>query len=129
MIAVDANILVRYFVQDDSRQFALAKTFIEERLSRETPGFVTLVAIAELGWVLERLYGQSPSAIVAVVNKLLNSAQIVVEEASAVEAALSLPHDEMADALIHEAGRAKGCQSTITFDRKFARLEGVELLA
>ena len=129
MIAIDTNILVRYFVGDDPKQFALAKRFIEEELSRENAGFVSLVALAELSWVLVRLYDQTHEVVLGILRKLLDSAQIVVEEARSVEAAMQLPHDEMGDALIHEVGRAKGCDFTITFDKKLARLDGIRRLA
>lgn len=129
MIAVDTNILVRYFVEDDSKQAGLARAFIEERLSPEEPGLITTVAVAELSWVLERLYGQPRAAITAIVTELLQAAQFVVEQEDAVRAAISHPYEDLADALIHEVGRARGCRATMTFDKKFARLEGVVRLA
>jgi predicted nucleic acid-binding protein len=34
----------------------------------------------------------------------------------------------IADAIIHRKAIAHGCSRTVTFDKKFARLKGVELL-
>ena len=53
MIAVDTNILVRYIVADDKDQSARARSFIEDELTADRPGLVTIVAIVELGWVLQ----------------------------------------------------------------------------
>ena len=128
MIAIDTNVLVRYIVGDDPAQSARATTFIETELSPETPGFVTLVAIVELSWVLRKLYGASAETVTTIVRTLLASPQIAVENPDAVAMAIGGPHDDLADGLIHAVGRLAGCEKTITFDRKFARTPGVELI-
>ena len=128
MIAVDTNVLVRYFVEDDAHQSAIARAFIEGELTSDRPGLVTIVAIVELGWVLQGVYGASASTVVEIIHKLLNAGQVVVEQADAVEAAITRLHSDLADALIHEIGKSKGCEKTVTFDRRFAQMRGVELL-
>ena len=52
MIGLDTNILVRYLAQDDAEQAKRANRIID-RLTPENPGFVPLVALVELVWVLE----------------------------------------------------------------------------
>ena len=128
MIAVDTNILVRYFAEDDPVQSARAAAFIEQELSQDCPGLITMVTVVELNWVLQEVYGAPPNTVAEIVRKLLNAGQVVIEQADAVEAAIALPHEDLADALIHEIGRAKGCTKTVTFDKRFARIGGVELL-
>ena len=128
MIALDTNILVRYIVGDHPAHSALASSLIETELSPQTPGFVSMVVIAELSWVLRRRYGVSAETVTTIVQTLLTSPQIAIENRDAVGRALTAPRDDLADALIHEVGRAAGCEKTITFDRKFARTPGVELL-
>jgi predicted nucleic-acid-binding protein len=56
MIGLDANILVRHLAQDDPIQSRKATELIEQRLTEENPGFVSVVAMAETVWVLERAY-------------------------------------------------------------------------
>ncbi|MGH6780958.1 MAG: PIN domain-containing protein [Sphingomonadaceae bacterium] len=129
MIALDTNILVRYFVGDDPEQSARAKALIEEQLNEDDPGLVSTVVIVELDWVLQSIYGVSAADVRAIIAKLLEARQLVIEHADAVEAAIAGANGDLADALIHETGRLNGCSHTITFDRKFARMEGVELLA
>ncbi len=128
MITVDTNILARYIVGDDSAQSAVATRLIETELTAEDPGFITVVVIVELAWVLTKRYGASVETVTAVFRTLLASPQIVVEDPDLVERALALRHEDLADALIHEAGRAAGSARTVTFDRRFARTPGVELL-
>jgi predicted nucleic-acid-binding protein len=128
VIAIDTNILVRYFVSDEPEQTARAKRFIDLELSEEDPGFVPVVALVELDWVCQRVYEFTASAVHGAIRKLLETRQIVVEQAEIVEAALANNHHELADSLIHFIGAAAGCDRTVTFDRSFARLDGVELL-
>lgn len=47
MIGIDSNVLVRYIMQDDPKQFPKA-TKLMEALSIETPGSVSQVSIIEL---------------------------------------------------------------------------------
>ena len=51
MIGLDTNVLVRYIMQDDAEQSKLASRLIES-LTVGEPGFVPLVAVIELVWVL-----------------------------------------------------------------------------
>ena len=62
MIGLDTNVLVRYVMQDDPRQSARATRLIES-FTGEEPGFVPLVAVLELVWVLSGSYGLSRAQI------------------------------------------------------------------
>jgi predicted nucleic-acid-binding protein len=59
MIGLDTNVLLRFLVQDDSVQSPRATEIITRRLSEEEPGFVSLVTILEVVWVLKSLYRRS----------------------------------------------------------------------
>ncbi|HZC15760.1 MAG TPA: PIN domain-containing protein, partial [Caulobacteraceae bacterium] len=102
---------------------------IEETLTPAEPGFVGLVVLVELSWVLDRVYGCTRDQVASIVAELIASPTILVEQATAVAAAIAQPHLDLADTLLHEVGKAHGCERTVTFDRKFARLLGVELAA
>jgi predicted nucleic-acid-binding protein len=56
MIGLNADILIRHLAQDDRIQSRKATQLIERRLTEENPGFVSVVAMAETIWVLERAY-------------------------------------------------------------------------
>ena len=71
MIGLDTNVLVRYLTQDDKAQAAAATRFIEKTLTPETPGFISLVALVEVVWVLETCYHCTRQDIAAIIERLL----------------------------------------------------------
>jgi predicted nucleic-acid-binding protein len=130
MIGLDTNVLVRYLTQDDPSQARLATELIERRLSEQDPGFISVVAMVETAWVLERAYGLGAAAIAAVIERLLQAAELVVEDEQEVfiaMIALKEGRGSFADALIGALGQRAGCSVTATFDRKALRLPGFEL--
>jgi len=127
MIGLDTNVLVRYVTQDDPIQSAKATAWIEERLTPENPGFISVVAMAETVWVLERTYGVADQDIAATIERLLKAEALVVENEQQVFAAMiTLKENQgsFADALIAALGVEAGCPGTLTFDRRALRLAG-----
>ena len=55
MIGIDANVLVRYLTQDDAAQAARANHFMEAELGPAQQGFISVVVLVELCWVLQSL--------------------------------------------------------------------------
>jgi predicted nucleic-acid-binding protein len=131
VIGLDTNILVRYLAQDDPVQSAKATQLIERRLSEENPGFVSIVAMVETAWVLDRAYGLADDEIAAAIERTLQADVLVVEDEQEVFAAmiaLKEGHGSFADALIGGLGGRAGCAHTLTFDQKASRLPGFEPL-
>jgi predicted nucleic-acid-binding protein len=129
VIGLDTNILVRYFAQDDPIQSPRANQIIEG-LTESSPGFISLVALAETVWVLERSYGLSSAEIANVIRTLLQASSLVVQNEVQVYAAMSAVQSESAgfsDALIGALGTWAACRSTLTFDRKAAHLSSFQL--
>src|SRR5258706_15138960 len=93
MIGLDTNILVRYLVQDDPVQSRQATHIIERRLSEAEPGFISLVAMVEMVWVLDRTYGVPPLEVAAAVERLLAIDTLVVENEHEVFTAMSALKD------------------------------------
>ena len=79
MIGLDTNILVRYLTQDDALQSPKATQIIDRRLTEETPGFVSIVAMVETVWVLDRAYGLPAHEIAAAVERMLQTDVLVIE--------------------------------------------------
>ncbi len=131
MIGLDTNVVVRYVVQDDEKQSGAASRMIEKSLSPENPGFICLVTLAEIVWVLEECYGADRAKVAAVVEGLLSSRQLLVEQSDVAWRALKAwtgSAADLSDALIAQVGLAAGCTKVATFDRGAATLEGFELL-
>ncbi len=83
LIGLDTNVLVHYIMQDDPRQSPKATRLIES-LTSEQPGFVPLVAVVELVWVLSSSYGLNKDELVEALDLLLRSKEIVVDRADLV---------------------------------------------
>ena len=131
MIGLDTNILVCYLTQDDPVQSAKATDILERRLTPKNPGFVSVVVIVEIVWVLDRAYGLTAPEIAATVERLLQVEVLRIEDEQEVftaTVALKQGHASFADALIAELGTRSGCTRTLTFDQKAGRLPNFELV-
>ncbi len=130
MIGLDTNIVVRYLTHDDPAQTAAAVKVMDS-LSSDSPGFLSMIVIAELVWVLEVSYRFRKKEIEQVLETLLRSKELVIERAEIVSQALrrfSSSRADFADCLIERCGHAAECQHTFTFDQNAAAGAGMRLL-
>src|SRR5271169_866952 len=121
MIGLDTNILVRYLAQDDPVQSPKAREVFERRLTEKDPGFVSVVAMVETVWVLDRAYGLSSQEISAAVERMLQADVLIVEneqEVFTAMVALKRGEGSFADAMIGALGSRAACVRTLTFDHK-----------
>lgn len=132
MIAVDTNILLRYVVRDDPEQLEKAANFFRERTT-EDPAYVSLIVVAEMIWVLRRLYRYSTEQVRAALLHLIETAELEFEEEQYLVRLLSrgaVVKFDLADHLITLSGAKAGCSHTVTFDKRAAKsVPGMELLA
>ena len=120
MIGLDTNILVRYLTEDDPAQ-TIAAGRVMDSFSSDSPGFISLIVLAELVWVLESFYRFTKKEIEQVLETLLRSEELVLERAEIVSQALRMfrgSRADFADCLIERCGRAAGCKHTLSFDWK-----------
>jgi predicted nucleic-acid-binding protein len=131
MIGLDTNVVVRHLAQDDPIQSPKATEFIERQLTEANPGFISVVAMVETVWVLERAYRLADQDIAAAIERVLQAETLIVEneqEVFTAMIALKEGRGSFADHLIAALGAKAGCSHTLTFDRKASRLAGFELL-
>ncbi|GMG93893.1 type II toxin-antitoxin system VapC family toxin [Cupriavidus metallidurans] len=131
MIGLDTNVLVRFFAQETSAEGQLAHALLRQ-LTPEHPGFVSLVAITELAWVLARSYHATRREIQRVVESLLGWPALLIEAHDIVQRAahrFAKASCDFADCLIERAGNEFGCSVTLTFDKVAARDQGFVLLS
>ena len=131
MIGLDTNVLVRYIMQDDPKQTPKANRLIES-LTAERPGFVTVVTVIELVWVLSSAYELERAQIVDTLDVILRSRQLVVDQADQVLRAVRVYGSgkaDFADCLIARIAAAAGCEKTMTFDVTAAKSAGMTLIA
>jgi predicted nucleic-acid-binding protein len=131
VIGLDTNVLVRYITQDDNKQAALANSLIES-LDDASPGFVSLVAVIELNWVLESAYNFTRQQFAEVMQTLMTVDAIKLDRATAIASAMRMYADSKADfsdCLIERLSASAGCKRTMTFDKAAAKMAGMVLIA
>ena len=131
MIGLDTNVLVRYIMQDDPKQSVKATQLIES-LDSDSPGFVSIVSVIELYWVLTSCYALSNVQVKQALEALLRTKQILVDRADQVMRALRVFADgksDFADCLIERTAAGAGCTGTMTFDTGAAKHAGMTLIA
>ena len=131
MIGLDTNVVIRYLTQDDPKQSAAASRLMEKSLSAAEPGYISIIVLVEIVWVLVSCYSMNRSQVAVVIENLLTTEQLRVEAAELVWRAMRRYAESKADfsdALIAECAQAAGCRKTVTFDRAAASIANVELL-
>lgn len=131
MIGIDTNVLIRFFLADDSVQAQLATEFLETGLSAREPGFVSIVTMVETVWVLQRVFKLRQEEIFSIVERLLRTDVLLIQSKDEVERAASFVRagqGSFSDLLIRELSTTAGCSTTMTFDRKASKLPGFTLL-
>ena len=124
MLALDTNVLARYYVREaDATRATLAQA---EAVRRVIEGgsdlFVAKTVLLELEWVLRGVYGLARKDILRAIEHLLAQPGVEVEDRAAVEGALANLRAgfDFADALHHASSRS--CTAFLSFDaRRFAR--------
>lgn len=130
MIGLDTNVVVRYFAQDHERQSAQA-TKLMDSLTSAAPGFVSTVVLVELVWVMQGAYKATKAEIVAILQQLLQTREIIVQDAEVALQALARFANckaGFADCLIERIGYRLGCECTVTFDSDAANTAGMRRL-
>jgi predicted nucleic-acid-binding protein len=114
-IIADTNVLLRAALGDDPSQSPRAVRLLEE--SEQV--IVSRHAICEFVWVLGRIYKLAPAKVAAAMSKLLNSENVIADDA-AIDAgfkALNAGAD-FADGVIAYEGRWLGGEVFVSFDKK-----------
>lgn len=120
-LGLDTNVLVRYLVQDDDTQHAVASDVVHSRCTQDSPCHVSVVVLCELCWVLERCYDVDRKGIAQVIEELLDVAQLLVADRVAVREALAnyrAGNADFPDHLIAWLNREAGAEKTVTFDKR-----------
>ena len=132
MIGLDTNVLVRYTMQDDAKQSPKAAKIIEALDGTEKSGYVTLVSIVELVWVLSASYELTRAQVAQALDSLIRAKQLRIESADQAIRALRVFKEgksDFADCLIERSANSAGCEKTVTFDVNASRHAGMTLIA
>ena len=120
MIALDTNILVRYFTQDDEPQF---RTVLRLLSSNTAQYFVCDLVLAETDWVLRSLYDWTPDEVADAFARITAIHNLHFEDEARLRASLKALREgaDLADELIVRHSRSRGCSHFVTFDKAIAK--------
>ena len=125
---LDTNVVVRLLIGDDPQQTPIAE---QAFLAAIASGGVYLpdVVLAEVAWVL-RGYDLERATRYQLLERLVRTRGVVVDDIDAVIDALEQFRlgGDLADQLILARAASSGALPVLSFDRRFAASEGVELL-
>ena len=130
MIGLDTNVLVRYIAQDDIKQSALATNLIDS-LTKESPGFITLVSIIELVWVMQSCYQSTKIEVVKILETLIATRELMIENTETVIKAIRVfsgSKADFSDCLIERSANKAGCEYSVTFDVDAIKYAGFKSL-
>jgi len=124
MLALDTNVLARYYVREaDASRATLAQAEAARRVIEDSGDlFVAKTVLLELEWVLRGVYGLARKDVLRALEHLLALPNVEVEDRGVVEAAVANLRAglDFADALHHASSRA--CAAFLSFDtRRFAK--------
>ena len=129
MIGLDTNVIIRYLAQDDSIQSSKASKLIDS-LNEENKGFISLVTIIEMVWVMQGPYQATKLETIHILNLLLQVHTIQVENASVILQAIHVyanSAEDFADCLIERSAHHVGCKVTMSFNKK-AQSAGMQMI-
>jgi len=122
VIGIDTNILIRYIVQDTD-EAKLATAYLEQKCSSENPGFVCLIVLCEIVWVLRKAYKYDKSIVVPILYRLMTTKELEIENTVVAWRAYEEYKNGNADFSDYVIGlvcRRGDAHPVVTFDRKAA---------
>ena len=118
-VSLDTNVLLRLVVGDDEAQQRTAA----ETLERAELVAISVQALCEFVWVLDRSYRVARPDISASIRRILDMRNVVANRPT-IEAGLAVldAGGDFADGVIAFDGQWLGGETFVSFDRKAAKL-------
>ena len=130
MIGLDTNVLARFFTQDDTQQSEQATKLIDQ-CSADNPGYINLIVLAELFWLLDCSYQYSRDQQITLLRHMLQLQNLVIEASGDVYCAITqfeAGKAPLAGCLIELRNQSAGCIAAFTFDKSAGKLSGFSLI-
>lgn len=131
MIGIDTNVIVRYIVQDDPEQAKAATKLIEQSCSSDNPGYINHIVLCEIVWVLRRNYKLDKQSICQVIEQIMRTDRLMIEDIQLVWKALETFKEtkaDFADWLSSQRNLRAGCRYTATLDDAASLTKGYKHL-
>jgi len=130
-VAVDTNVVMRFLVRDDEKQFQAVRRFFQRVDEERQHIFVSFVVVLEIFWVLEKKYTRTRSEILDTLQALNKLPIIKWESKTLMERFLQLACTDkvdLSDLLIALVAEENGCAKCLTFDKAAAKQPYFEIL-
>lgn len=124
MIAVDTNILVRFFVRDNEKQYQQAVGLLKSCEESEETVFISNIVLTELVWVLKGGYKVIKKDIIKTISVLLNNPLFTFSDSRFIRDAITSYQSgsaDFADYLIGHDAQGWNARTTFTFDKRCSR--------
>lgn len=131
MIGLDTNVLVRFLVMDDPVQGKKASRLIQDSVERNESLFINDVVLCELVWVLDAAYNFSKVEIAGVLEKILMTELLIVQNQDEAWLALNdfrTGKADYSDYFIGRINKSFESDNTATFDKDLGKVDLFRLL-
>lgn len=125
MKALDTNVIVRFLLDDDKTQARRVQELFEDGERTGRRFMVTVPVVLELLWVLSAVYELSRDDVLYALELLTQMPILEFEDYEGAQHLIALGRESRADLpdlLIGIAGRSRGCETTLTFERGLAKI-------
>jgi len=133
IVVIDTNLLVRYLTDDEPQKAKAVDTLLNRASKGELKILIPSVVVAELVWVLESFYKLAAPEITELVQSILNTPGVDIQDKWIIKAALKIYRSkeiDLVDAWIIEFTKARGAKKIYTFDKKHFKDTGeVEIVS
>jgi len=127
---VDTSVILRILIKDDELKARAAVNLLKSAGEKGLILYLLPVAVLETVWVLEKVYAFPRKEVREVVEAILNTPELKVEQEAVFRKALKTyveKNIKFADAVMGYWGLDKGYTTVFTCDEKdFKRIEGLE---
>ena len=129
-VVVDTNLLVRYLTEDDPAKAMSVDALLKKARLGKIKILFPSVVVAELVWELESFYRMSREQISELVNAILHTPGIEVQDEAIISGATRFygqTNIDFVDAWIIEFAKTLGVKKIHTFDTKNFKNTGMEV--
>jgi predicted nucleic-acid-binding protein len=129
--AIDTNVLIRFFMDDNTNQAAAARRFFEASKDQREALLITPHVLCELVWVLNTSFRLVKNEVADIVERILAADIFVIERELMIQGALlsyRRGRGDFSDYLVGEIASAAGCRDTVTFDKALKGSPGFTIL-
>lgn len=121
MKALDTNVVVRFLLNDDPRQGARARRLLMAAEDKGEPLLLTNPVLLELIWVLTAVYDFSRTEVLDALELLAGMPALCFESYDVVVSLITRGRagtTDVPDLLIGLWAAQRGCESTVTFEKR-----------